>query len=316
MKAIITKEYGDVEVLGLEEIDIPTISNTEILVHVKAVSINPLDYKVRNGELKMMTGKVPPRIIGSDFSGVISKVGNLIDKYKVGDEVFGLLNGMKNKEGSYAEYVKVEAININQKPINVSFEEATSFPMVASTAYNALVKVGNITKGSDILIHGSTGGVGSASLEVAKSIGANVSAVASSNNIAYAKELGATTVIDYKKEDVTKSSEKFDVIFDAAGVFSYDQAKGLLKPNGTYVTTNATMSAIMLSPIANLFRSKKFKIVMTQPNADTLGEIKILVEKGALKAHIHKIFTLETIKEAHSLSQKGGFRGKLIVDVK
>ena len=137
MKAVITKEYGSVDVLSVENVDKPTVNENEVLVEVKAASINPLDWRIRNGEMKMMTGKIPPRIIGSDYSGVVSETGKGISGYKKGNEVFGLINNMKVKEGTHAEFVVVKENDICLKPNNCSFEEAASLPMVCVTAYKA-----------------------------------------------------------------------------------------------------------------------------------------------------------------------------------
>jgi NADPH:quinone reductase-like Zn-dependent oxidoreductase len=314
MKAVITKGYGGVEVLELENIEKPTIEDNEILVEVKATSINPLDWRIRSGELKMMTGKVPPpRVLGSDYAGVISQVGHNITNYKQGDEVFGQINGMKIKEGTYAQYLKVTQTDIAFKPDNISFEEAASIPLVSSTAYTALNKIAKLQKGQHVFINGGTGGVGSASIQIAKALGAIVTTSVSAKNIDHAKTLGADIVMDYNKDDVLTSTQKYDVIFDTVGKLVFSKVAHTLVKKGVFVTTDATLPAIFLAPIANLFRSRKLKVVMVKPDNSTLVTLKNMVEKEALKPYIFKSFMLEEIKEAHLLSQKGGFCGKLTV---
>ncbi len=315
MKAIITKEYGDVNVLELQEVDKPTISKDEILVEVKATSVNPLDFRVRRGELKIMTGKTAPHILGSDYAGVVCAVGSSVTNYKVGDEVFGLLNGMKNREGTYAQFVKVTQDEIALKPLNIDFKQVATLPMIVVTALNALVNAAGLKSGQHVLIHGATGGVGMAAVQLAHSLGATVTAVCSTKNFDFAKSLGASDCLDYKGDEVMCSSDKYDVIFDISGHFPFSQAKALLSAKGVYVTTDATLSAILLAPLGNLFRSKKSKVVMLKPTAAILKKAKEIIEKEYIKAHIHKSFSLEEMKEAHKMAEAGGFIGKIGITI-
>ncbi len=313
MKAVITKEYGSIDVLNIENVEKPVIGEDEILVEVKAASINPLDWRIRTGEMKMMTGKIPPRILGSDYSGIIAEIGKNIRNYKKGDEVFGMINGMKAKEGTYAEFVKVKESDISLKPKNINFEEAASLPLVALTAHKALIDIAKIKNGSSVLINGCTGGVGNVAVQIAKALGCKTTGICSTSNIKFAKEIGCDNVIDYKKDAVLKSGTNYDVIFDTVGNLEFTESKHFLKTGGIYVTTAATLSALILSPIANIFRSRKLKVVIVAPNSNSLAIIRDMVEKKELKGHIFKMFSIDQIKEAHELSQKGGFRGKLVI---
>ncbi len=315
MKAIITKEYGSVDVLSLENVEKPTIQDNEILVKIQNSSINPLDWRIRTGEMKIMTGKTPPRILGSDFSGVISEIGKDITNYKIGDKVFGLIDIVKVKNGTYAEFITVTENDISKKPNNCSFEEAASLPLVSLTAYMALVDVGGIKKGSDVLINGCAGGVGSAAVQISKALGCKTTGVCSTNNIDFAKQIGAETVIDYKKNNVLKKNRVYDVIFDTVGNLTFSKSKRILKPGGIYVTTAVTLPAMLFTPITNIFRSKKFKLVMVKPDSNNLNTIKKMVEAEDLKGLVHKIFDLEQVKESHELSQNGGFSGKLVLKI-
>ena len=313
MKAVITKEYGSVDVLRVENVDKPVINENEILVEVRAASINPLDWRIRNGEMKMMTGKIPPKILGSDCSGIVSEVGKNVTSYKKGDEIFGMINALKVKEGTHAEFVKVKENDICIKPNNCSFEEAASLPLVSLTAYKSLVNIAKIKKGSTVLINGCTGGVGSAAIQISKALSCKVTGVCSAKNIDFAKKLGADNVIDYKKENILEKTDVYDSIFDTVGNLAFSKAKGILKPGGIYVTTAPTLPAIIFTPIANIFRSKKSKIVMVSPDSNTLNVIKKMVEDEKLKGQIFKTFNIEQIKEAHEMSQNGGFCGKLVL---
>ena len=313
MKAVITKAYGSADVLSVENVDKPIIGEDEILVEVRAASINPIDWKIRNGELKMMIGKTPPRILGADYAGVVSAVGAAITGYKVGDEVFGMINGMKAKEGTYAEFVSVKESDIGIKPANCTFEEAASLPMVSLTSHKALVDIAGAKKGSRVLINGCTGGVGSAAVQIANALGCTTTGVCSTANVEFAKELGTTAVIDYKKQNVLEQSETYDIIFDTVGNLEFGKAKDILNGGGVYVTTNASVPAMILNPVANIFRSKKSKMVMSGPDSDTLQIVKKMVEDGKLKGQVANVFSIDQIVEAHKMSEKGGFRGKLLL---
>lgn len=313
MKAIITKSYGSVDVLNIENIDLPSIQEDEILVQVKAASINPLDWRIRTGEMKIMTGKTPPRILGSDYAGIVNKVGKNIKKYKIGDEVFGLIDIVKVKEGTYAEYVKVKENDISIKPGNSSYEESASLPLVSLTSYQALLNVAKTKKESNVLINGCAGGVGSAAVQIAKALGHNTTGICSTANVDFAKTLGVDNVIDYKKENVLSKKEKYDVIFDTVGNLKFSKSKNILKTGGVYVTTAVTLPAMLFTPIANIFRAKKSKLVIVKPNSGNLSEIRKMVENKGLKGRISKVFSFNDIQKAHLMSQKGGFNGKLVL---
>jgi len=315
MKAIITKAYGSVDVLSVENVDMPTIQEDEILVQVKASSVNPLDWRIRTGEMKIMTGKTPPRILGSDYAGVVSKVGQNIKKYKIGDEVFGFIDIVKVKEGTYAEYVKVKENDINIKPKNSNFEETASLPLVSLTSYQALVNIAKAKKGNKVLVNGCSGGVGSAAVQIAKALGYETTGICSTKNVEFSKSLGADRVIDYKKENVLSKGEKYDIIFDIVGNLKFSSSKKILESKGTYVTTAVTLPAMIFSPLTNMFRTKKFKLVIVKPDAGNLEIVKQMVENGKLKGQVSKVFNLDEVKEAHQMSQNGGFSGKLVIKV-
>jgi len=313
MKAVITKEYGSIDVLSLESIEKPKINDDEILIEIRATSINPLDWRIRTGEMKIITGKIPPKILGSDYSGIVCEIGKNITCYKKGDEVFGMIDIIKTKQGTYAEFVKVKENDICIKPSIMSFEEAASIPLVSLTAYMALANIAKVKRGSNVLINGCTGGVGSAAVQIAKALGCKITGICSTKNIDFAKKNGADDVIDYKKDNIFEATEVFDTVFDTVGNLVFSKAKKILKYGGTYVTTAVTVPAIIFSPIANVFRSKKFKLVIVKPDANILSTIKQMVEDGEIKGQISKTFDLEQIKEAHMMSQTGGFSGKLVV---
>ncbi|MCK5050438.1 MAG: NAD(P)-dependent alcohol dehydrogenase [Candidatus Cloacimonetes bacterium] len=313
MKVVITEKYGGAEVLKLKEIPKPQISNDEVLVKVVASSVNPYEIRIRRGEMKIMTGKKPPQVLGSDFAGVVEEIGSGVNNFKKGDEVFGMLDGLKG--GSYAEYLKVKTGAISLKPTNLNFEEAASIPLVALTSYRSIFHIGKVRKGDNVLINGCTGGVGSSAVQIAKALGCTVAGVCSTKNIEFAKSLGVDNIIDYKKEDVTKLSVKYDLIFDTIGNIPFSKSKAILKPGKIYVTTNVTPAAMMIDPVLNIFRNKKAKIVMVSPNADDLNEIKKHIEAGKVKPQINTTFLLDQIQEAHYLSETGRVTGKIVLKI-
>jgi NADPH:quinone reductase-like Zn-dependent oxidoreductase len=255
VKAILTEKYGDVDVLKLHEMEKPAIQENEILVQVHAFSINPVDWKIRRGDLKLLAGRKPPRILGGDYAGVVAEVGKQITDYKIGDEVFGMVNAFKG--GTYAEFVRVKKEEIGLKPQNLNFEEAASLPLVSLTAYQSLVDQGQLQPGHHVLINGCSGGVGLSGLQIAKALDSRVTGVCSARNFELAKEMGADHIIDYTKEDVLQEKNVYDIFFDAVGNQSFSQAKETLKPHGIYVTTLPSFHSIVFGPLINLFGSQK-----------------------------------------------------------
>jgi len=313
MQAVVTGAYGGADVLCIMTVEKPQIEDNEILVEVHAASVNPLDWKIRSGELKMMTGKTPPRILGSDYAGIVHAVGAKITGYTVGDKVFGLLNGMKVKDGTYAEYVKVTENDICIMPAGLEFTEAAALPMVAVTAYKALTQIAAVRSSASVLINGCTGGVGGAALQIARALGCKTTGICRGENGDLARNLGADEVIDYKRQDVFGQAKSYDVIFDPVGNLAFSRARKILNRRGTYVTTQVTLPAMIFGPLANAFRSRKSKLVMVTPDKTILGKIKALADDGALQGQIARVFPLEQVQEAHRLSEKGGFQGKLIL---
>jgi NADPH:quinone reductase-like Zn-dependent oxidoreductase len=238
-----------------------------------------------------------------------------INDFKIADEVFGMFDGLQNKEGAYAEYIKVSKEEISHKPSNCSFEESASLALVSLTAYKALVEIGNITKEQDILINGCSGGVGSVAVQIAKSLGCKVTGICSTDSVEFVKGLGVDKVIDYKKESILNTKNRYDVIFDCVGNLGFFGSKQLLRLKGIYVTTDVKPSSMLLSPLVNIVSSKKFKLVIVKPNASHLNIIKTMAENSQIKAQISKVFGFQEIREAHTMAENGGFRGKLVLRV-
>ena len=252
MKKVIYNQYGSIDDLKLSEVEIPTLQENEFLIKVKAVAINPLDWKKLEGQLKILTGKKFPKGIAFDFSGIVEKVGNNTNTFKIGDEVFGTLDAMKGE--ALAEYIVVKKENIYSKPNNVSFETASAILTGTTTAIFLLDK-SKAKSGDHILINGASGNVGMIALQLAKLKGIKVSAVASGEGINFIKKWNPENIIDYKKEKVDKIPEKYNAIFELAGSLPFSKAKNLLKSNGIYVTTLPTPIDMLKAFFNNLFSS-------------------------------------------------------------
>ena len=313
MKAIITKRYGGVEVLQPQDVSKPVINDDEILVQVHACSVNPIDWKVRKGDFKILTGLKPPRVLGGDYAGVVAEVGSQISQYRPGEAVWGFVETFKR--GTYAEYVKVKAEEIGPMPENLNFAEAASLPLVGLTAYQALVYVGRLEQGHHVLINGCSGGVGLAGVQIAKALGRQVTGVCSRKNMPLARKMGADAVIDYTHQDVLEGEDFYDIFFDVVANKSFAQAKRTLKPAGIYVRTLPSFEAMVLGPLLNLFRAKKVKILDCKASAKDLAILKKMVETGQLAPCLEKVYPLSQVREAHTRSETGRVVGKLVLKV-
>jgi len=313
MKTVIINKYGDAQVLEIADLPKPTISKGELLIRNKATSVNPVDWKVRRGDLKFLTGKSFPKILGGDFSGIVAEKGSEVTKFKEGDEVYGMVNAFKG--GAYAEYVKVKPRNVTLKPESLSHIQAAAIPLAGLTAYQALWDKGKIVSGNNVLINGSTGGVGSFAVQMAKSAGANVTGVCSSKNADTSRKLGADSTIDYSQTDLRSLSEDFHIFFDVAGNQRFSQVKDLLKSGGIYITTLPNLEVMILAPILNVFRSRTSEKIMVRPNGNDLSNISKLVEDGKLSPLIDRAFNLQDIREAHDYHEKNGVAGKIAIKI-
>jgi len=313
LKAVFYNKYGSPDVLEVGELEKPTIKEDEILVQAYASSVNPVDWKIRKGDLKIFTGKKFPKGVGADTVGKIAELGKNITDFQAGDEVYGKLSDFKGS--AYAEFVVAKPEDLAIKPKNLDYNEAATVPLAALTAYQALVNRGGLTKGSRVLINGCSGGVGHFAVQIAKELGADVTGVCSTKNTKLAKELGADKVIDYTKKNISESAEKYDIFFDAVANQSYGKIKPILNKNGRYVTTLPSVGVI-LSPITGLLSSKKAKMINAKSNPQDLQQITKMIENGEVKPIIEKIYPLEDVREAHRHSETGRVVGKLAISIK
>lgn len=313
MKTITYNKYGGPDVLEITETDKPELPDNKLLVKVKASSINPVDYKVRRGDMKILSGKKFPKSSGSDFAGVVEEAGSIVEGYQKGDNVYGFINPMKG--GAYSEYIIADPKNVSHLPDALSFEEAASMPVAALTALQSLCYLSDVKEGSSVLINGATGGVGSFAVQIAKGLGAEVTGICSGKNMELCKKLGAGRVYDYSKEYPGGSDEKFDVFFDAAAKSTFSKSKRFLKEKGVFITTVPGLNVIVNRLFNFIPFRKKSKFIMVKSSGVDLAILKGFTVTKDLKPVVEKIFPIGEIVDAFELAESGNVRGKIVVKI-
>ena len=318
MKAVVYEKFGSPDVLEYKEVKKPNVNEDEILVKIFASSMNAVDWHIRiptpsfarlmGGSAKTLFRKPRFPILGADFAGKIEAVGKNIEQFNVNDEVFGAV-----KDGCHAEYICVSEKDATLKPINMTFEQAAAVPTCGYMALQGLRDYGNIKSGQKVLINGASGGVGTFAVQIAKSFGAEVTGVCSTNNSEQAKNIGADDVIDYKKEDFTKNGEQYDLVFDVVAKSSFSKCKNSLKPEGIYVSTVFGLRPILQKFWTSMTSSKKMKPYLGKPNKEDIIFVKSLIETGKVTPVIDRVYPLSEVAEAHSYMEKGHASGKVII---
>lgn len=312
MKAVQYTRFGGAEVLHLADIPIPTPDTHKLLIQVKAVSINPLDWKIRRGMLKFMSGSTFPKGVGIDFSGIVTTAGADVIGFGVGDEVFGVVDAMKH--GALSEHVVAPAKSVWHKPASISFEQAAALPVVGTAAYTALLEIGHITEGSDVLLNGASGGVGMFAIQIAKRAKANVTAVVGTQGVPFAQAWGADEVIDYTQQDVRQLGKTFDLVFDMAGKLPFDDAKDLMKDHAVFIDPSPTPLGIVTTAVTNLVMGKKDKMLMSNPNPNSISYLLQALQDG-LQIEVSNTFLMDEAVAAYQYAEKGGAIGKLVFTV-
>jgi NADPH:quinone reductase-like Zn-dependent oxidoreductase len=321
MKAVVNRCYGPPDVLTLEDIEKPTPASEEVLVRVHAAAVNPYDWHGMRGSpyiMRLGSGLGAPKNIrfGADFAGTVEAVGEGVTKFKPGDRVFG------GAAGAFAEYVVATTNRIALMPDAVPFEQAASMPIAAITALQALRDKGQLQAGEKVLINGASGGVGTYAVQIATSMGAEVSGVCSTRNVEMVRSLGADHVFDYKKEDYTQSGQQFDLIVDMVGNHSLSANRGVLTPKGRFVIVGGAkgnwlgpligpIKALLMSP----FVDQEMGMMIATMDGDDLAALADLMERGQLTSAIDRRYPLSEVADAIRYSEEGRARGKIIIDL-
>jgi NADPH:quinone reductase-like Zn-dependent oxidoreductase len=315
MRAITIVDFNADKKLMISEVPTPEPLENEVKIKICYTSVNPVDWKVRKGFLHLMLPHEFPLILGWDAAGIIAHVGENVKNFKRGDRVFAYCRKPTVHDGTYAEYICVNAHHVARIPDNISDAQAAAIPLVALTAWQALFDKGNLKQGDTLFIQGGAGGVGSLAIELAKQKGAKVITTASTSHHAYVKALGADCVIDYNKEDIYEAVFNFtkegcDMVFDCVGGDSLEECLSLLKEKGHLVSIVNTLHGDTLHG-----RNIKFDFIFVKPNGKELQHIADLLEQGLIQPpHIQEMDWTE-VNEAHNLNKKGHTQGKIVLKI-
>jgi NADPH:quinone reductase-like Zn-dependent oxidoreductase len=323
MKAIVYAEYGPPESLQLKEVEKPSPKDDEVLVKIRAASVNYPDWSLLRGKpflIRLMTGgllKPKHQILGADVAGQVEAVGRNVKQFQPGDEVFGDIS--ECGFGGFAEYVSVPENALAPKPTNITFEEAAAVPMAAVVALQGLRDKGQIQAGQRVLINGASGGIGTFAVQIAKSFGTKVTGVCSTRNLDLVRSIGADEVIDYTQEDFARNGQRYDLILAAAGYRSIFDYKRALSPKGIYVVTGGSMAQIFepmfLGPWVSMTGSKKMGNLSAKPDQKDLVFVKDLLEAGKVVPVVDRRYPLSEVAEALRYYGEGHSRGKVIITV-
>ena len=311
MKAAVTEAFGGIDRVVVRDIPRPAPGPGEVLVRVRAASMNPLDCKLREGKFRLVFRVEPPFVLGFDVAGEVEAIGPRVTRLRPGDAVFGELP----RPGAHAEFAVAGEDHLLPKPGRLSFEEAAAIPAAAMSALQALRDEARLRAGQRVLVNGAGGGIGTFAVQIAKAWGARVTAVASARNQDVLRELGADESLDYAKDDFARREAAFDVILDVVPNRSFPECRRALAPGGTYVTTLPGPGPFLWRALTALplFGGRRCRALMLRPKRGDLEELARLAEAGSLRPVVGEVFPLDAIREAHTRMQSGHARGKIVV---
>ncbi len=324
MKAIVHTSYGPPDELQLREVEKPVPKDNEVLIKIHATTVTTSDCNMRNQTfvpgylrlpLRMESGLRKPkeRILGFDVAGEVKAVGKGVTRFKAGDPVFGTT---EPATGAHAEYVCLpEDAVLTTKPANMTYEEAATIPVIGNTALHFVSDMGNLQAGQQVLINGASGGIGTFAVQIAKHLGAEVTGVCSTRNLELVRSLGADHVVDYTKEDFTKSGRTYDVIFDAVSKSSFSRCKDSLKEGGLYLVTVPSVTVLLQVLWTTKRGGKQVKMEGAPAKLDNLLVLKELIEAGKLRTVIDRRYPLEQTAEAFRYVEAGHKRGHVVITV-
>ncbi|MBY5832269.1 NADP-dependent oxidoreductase [Rhizobium ruizarguesonis] len=332
MKAFVVDKYKKKGALRLANLPEPELQDNDLLVRIQATAVNLLDSKVRDGEFKLILPYRPPFILGHDVAGTVVKIGPGVRRFKVGDEVYA--RPRDHRIGTFAEFIAVDEADVALKPNNLSMTEAASIPLVGLTAWQALVEVGKVKPGQKVFIQAGSGGVGTFAIQLAKHFGATVATTTSAGNAELARSLGADVVIDYKTQDFEKVLSGYDLVLNSQDPKTLEKSLGVLKPGGQLISISGPPDPAFAGELGlNLFlklvlrllsrgvRKKakrlgiRYSFLFMRAEGQQLGQITALIESGAIRPVVDKVFPFEKTGDALAYVETGRARGKVVITV-
>jgi NADPH:quinone reductase-like Zn-dependent oxidoreductase len=333
MRAFVVDRYGGSDAVRAAEMPAPTVGDDDVLVHVSAAGVNPLDIKTRDGKMKLVLPYRTPFILGNEAAGVVTQVGGRVRRFKPGDEVYARLP--KDRIGAFAEYVAVREDAVAHKPKTVTLEEAASIPLVGLTSWQALVERAHVTTGQKVLIHAGSGGVGTFAIQLAKHLGATVATTTSAPNFDLVRGLGVDVVVDYRTEDFETIVRDYDVALDTMGGKTLEKSIRVLRPGGTLIEIAgppdpAFAEEIGASPIVALairimsYRVRRmarrarvrYSFLFMRSSGEQLREIGSLIDSGIIRPVVDRVFAFEATKDALAYVESGHAKGKVVIKVR
>lgn len=333
MKAFIVNRYGKKEKLQLTRIAEPVVKENDVLVQVHSAGVNLLDSKIKAGEFKLILPYKAPFILGHDVAGVVTNVGIKVSKFKVGDEVYS--RPADHRIGTFTEYISIHEDDVALKPKNITMDEAASIPLVALTAWQALVEIATLKRGQKVFIQAGSGGVGTIAIQLAKHLGATVATTASEKSFGLLKSLGADVLIDYKSQDFENVLKDYDVVLNSQDTKTLEKSLQILKPNGKIISISGPptpefakaigapwLIKAFISLLSSGIRKKAAKLgvqysfLFMKANGEQLKEITKLIEAGVINPIIDKTFPFEKTNDALSYVESGRAKGKVVIKVR
>jgi alcohol dehydrogenase len=332
MRAAYISKYGRTEKLIFGEVDIPLCGDTDVLVEIHAASLNPLDFKIRDGKIKFLRSYSFPLILGHDLAGVVSAVGNKVTRFKIGDKVYS--RPRNGRTGSLAQFIAIDEKELAHMPKNLSYEEAASIPLVGLTSWQALFDIAGMRRGDRVFVQAGAGGIGTFAIQLAKRFGAHVITTTSSRNIDFVRSLGADEIIDYKTQKFEDVLQNIDIVFDTLGREALYKSFQVLRPGGWVVSISGDPDQRLAQDMqlnflkrevlrlvgykANKLAAKakaNYRFIFMKPSGSQLAQISQLIEAGEIKPVIDKVFSFQEAQKAMDYLELGHSRGKIVIKI-
>ncbi len=333
MKAFVVSRYGKANSVEAVELPEPELGDSDVLIQIHAASVNPLDLKIRNGELKPLLPYKLPLVLGNDLAGVVVKAGRNVQRFKPGDEVYAKPD--KDRIGAFAEFIAISENDVAKKPHRLDMEQAASIPLVGLTAWQALVEKAKLRPGQKVLIHAGSGGLGTIAIQLAKHLGATVATTTSTANVEWVKRLGADVVIDYRSNDFETVLHDYDVVIDTQGGQTLEKSLRVLKPGGKVISVAGPPEPDFAKEFgANWFliqamralsfqirrkakrRGVTYSFLFMRASGDQLRELGSLIDSGVIRPVVDRIFPFQSTTDALAYVEKGRAKGKVVIKIR